>query len=195
MTSLDHLFRFNDLLHQFRNVERSLFVIGSERMENDAEHSYMLAVMAWYIVTTHKLDLDLSKVFKYALAHDLVEVYAGDTILHDQIEKVGQDDKEVREETALARLRKEFPEFEEMFEAMEGYTNRVDEESKFVYALDKVQPILNIYKDNGRTWKKHGTTLDIIKSVKGPKAGMNPTTDKYFKELMEILERKAGDLF
>ncbi len=195
MTNLDKLFAFNNLLHGFRKIERSIFVTGSDRQENDAEHCCMLALMAWYIVETHKLDLDLSKVFMYALSHDLVETYAGDTSLHNQIDQSGQDDKEVREKAAMLRLKQEFPEFEILHTAMEGYNNRVDEESKFVYALDKVQPILNIYSDNGRTWKKHGTTIDIIREVKSKKASLNPTTQKYFNELMEILERDKERLF
>jgi 5'-deoxynucleotidase YfbR-like HD superfamily hydrolase len=66
------------LLHDFQKVERVIFVPGNERNENDVEHSYLLAMLAWQIAEMVAPHLSRKKVLKYALVHDLVEV-CGDT--------------------------------------------------------------------------------------------------------------------
>ena len=79
MMNLDSVLQFCRLLMQFQAVERYGTEAPKGFRENDAEHSYSLAMMSWYIISTAKLDLDLQKSIQYSLAHDLVEVYAGDT--------------------------------------------------------------------------------------------------------------------
>src|SRR6476620_4741666 len=92
--SLWRIFKFLHLTYLFRKVEREVLYTKEERKENDLEHSAQLALLSWYIINTQNLKLDESKVFKYALAHDLVEVDAGDTFAFD---KQGQKSKLDRE--------------------------------------------------------------------------------------------------
>lgn len=66
------------LLHDFQKVERVVFVPQRDRQENDVEHSYLLAMLAWQLAEILAPQLSKEKVIKYALVHDLVEVYAGD---------------------------------------------------------------------------------------------------------------------
>lgn len=181
------------LLNQFRLVERSMRVNNAERFENDVEHSYSLAFLAWYIIADTKLDLDRDLVLKYSLIHDLVEVYAGDTYFAAGEEERGT--KVQREKDAALRLEKEIPEFAELHELIEQYEAREDKESRFVYALDKIQPMLNIYTDGGRTWKEKGVTIDMLVEHKKEKVAVSPEIEVYFNDLIAILREEEKMLF
>ncbi|MEI6238241.1 MAG: HD domain-containing protein [bacterium] len=194
MKSFDQILKFVDLIHQFRAVERMLLVKDSERRENDVEHSFSLAMLSWYINSTYKLGLNTDKLFKYALAHDLVEVFAGDTYYFHKDQSV-LDSKQKREEEAAEILKAKFPEFPELHEIIHEYEKRKDDESKFVYALDKVEPVLSIYRDGGRTWKKNKVTLDMLKTMKIPKVAIDKNIAEIFQELVERLEREHEVLF
>src|ERR1700733_10472324 len=107
-SNLQKILEFNTLLNNFRLVARAILVHGEERYENSMEHSYMLAMLADYIISLDNLTLNREKVMRYALIHDMIEVYAGDTpaFTHDQTLK---DSKEEREVNALKQLKTEFP--------------------------------------------------------------------------------------
>ena len=94
--------------------------------------------------------------------HDLVEVYAGDTPAVQKGYEEAKRTKQEREEKAALRLRKEFGEFPELHDLIDAYELRSDEESKFIYALDKIIPVMNIYLDEGHSWKIHDISLDDI---------------------------------
>lgn len=194
MTSLDNILFFADFLNRFRAVERKVRVNGQNRWENDAEHSYQLAMLAWYIVSSNNLPLDTNKVIQYALAHDLVETYAGDTPLFSD-DKAHAASKHEREQKALERIREEFPDFPDLRSLVAAFEKRIDAESRFVYALDKLQPAIAIYLDNGRTWKERGVTLDMIVEWKKENIAVSPDVEKYFHELVAPLEEKKAELF
>ena len=91
-----------DLLTEFQAVERQMYIPRLDRLENDSEHSYNLTMAAWLIISQDNLPLDLDLVIKYALVHDLVEVYAGDaSALDDEQIKT----KATKEHAALQRLK------------------------------------------------------------------------------------------
>lgn len=182
------------LLNKFRLVERTVRVNGADRLENDVEHSYNLALLAWYIATDNKLALDRDLILKYALIHDLVEVYAGDTYLFTT-NKEERNTKVQREKDAALRLKEEMPEFTELHELIEGYEAREDKESRFVYALDKIQPMLNIYTDDGRTWKEMGVTIDMLVEYKKEKVAVSPEIEVYFNDLIALLREDEERLF
>lgn len=179
--SLDSILKFSALLHEFRKVERMVLSNGTDRKENDVEHSYNLAMLAWFVNQTLDLKLDEAKLFKYSLAHDLVEVYAGDTYFF--LEEEAKKDKHEREEKAAQRIKKEFPEFKELHEMIEDYENKVNREAKFIYALDKIEPLLSIYLDKGVTWRKNKVTYEMLAAGKSPKVAVDPVVNEIFVEL------------
>lgn len=191
---LDRLLAFTKILNELRLVERVVRVNGSDRWENDQEHSYNLAMLAWYICESQNLSLDREKVFRYALAHDLVEVYAGDTYLYTE-DKALLESKVERERVAALRLEKEFPELPELHAAIQGYVTREDRESRFVYALDKIEPVLKMYLDNGRTWREKEISFDRMYESKKDKVALSPEIKPYFDELMTLLKSKEKELF
>lgn len=193
-TSLDRLLSFAKIINELQTVERVIRIKGGGRWENDVEHSYSLAMLAWYILDTERLPLDRDRVFRYALAHDLVEVYAGDTYLYSE-DKAFLDSKPERERLAAERLREEFPEIPEMHAAISGYVTKEDAESRFVYALDKIEPILKIYLAGGETWQEKGVTLSMLYESKRDKVALSPEIQPYFDELMQLLRKEEKELF
>lgn len=181
--SLDSILKFAELLHEFRKVERMVLSNGTDRKENDVEHSFNLAMLAWYVNQTLDLKLDESKLFKYSLAHDLVEVYAGDTYFY--LEEEAKKDKHEREEKAAKRIKEEFPEFKELHEIITEYEKKENKEAKFIYSLDKVEPLLSIYLDEGVTWRRHKITYEMITTGKAPKVAVDPVVNEIFEELVK----------
>ena len=193
-TNLPKIFKFAELLNNFRDIKRGVLANGTDRFENDIEHVCMLTLMADYIISVENLDLDRAKVMRYCLAHDLVEIYAGDTYAYSK-DKEHVNSKKDRELVAYKRLVTEFPEHKEFLKNIEGYEVRLDEESQFVYALDKLYPSLNIYLDNGNSWKKNKVGLSDVIAYKGEKMKFSPVVQKYWNELRELLEVNQHKLF
>lgn len=191
---LEKLIKFTKLLNEFRAVERVLRVPGQDRYENDTEHSYNLAMMAWYIVSSTKNNLDQDKVIRYALVHDFLEVYAGDTYIYSE-DAAHLASKHEREAAAIAKLRETLTEFPDLHATIDAYEARSDAESRFVYALDKIEPVLHMYLDGGRTWKEAKIGLERVYESKKDKVSLSPEIKPYFDELMELLKSKEKELF
>lgn len=191
---LEKLIAFTNLLEEFRKVERVLHVPRQERYENDTEHSYNLAMMAWYIVSSTTNNLDQNKVLRYALVHDFLEVYAGDTYIYSE-DAVHLASKHARETSAIAKLRETLTEFHDLHATIDAYEARNDAESRFVYALDKIEPIIHLYLDNGRTWKEEKVTFQMLYENKKDKVALSPEIKPYFDELVTLLKSKEKELF
>lgn len=191
---LQDLIQFSELLTKLQHTERVIRVCASDRFENDVEHSYMLALLGWYFVEKGKLKLDSNKVVKYALVHDLVEVYAGDVYFYETDPQV-KANKHKKEQEAAERIKKEFPDFAELHELIAAYESRKDPESMFVYALDKIQPIIQICLDGGRLWKERKVTLDMLIKAKVDKVALSEPVKKIFDELVAFLRTHEKELF
>lgn len=199
MFDLQKIFSYLHFLDEFRKIKRVMHNTGEESLENDTEHSYQLTMLAWYIIDAYKLDLDKDLVIRYCLVHDLVEVYAGDTYIYSQ-DKTHFDSKSQRETDSFLRIEKEFPEFPEMLWLIERYEHKDDRESLFVYALDKIIPVLHIYMDDGRTWKDTELTeivitIEKLRSIKDDKIKKSPELYTFWIEFVAILEDRRGELF
>ncbi|MBX4200149.1 HD domain-containing protein [Candidatus Parcubacteria bacterium] len=187
---MEKLLEFIELTRKFRAVKRRVIFAEDKQQENDIEHSFQLALTAWYLINTDKIKLDVEKALKYALAHDLVEVYAGDTpsAVHRSYE-AERHTKKAREEEALKRIKKEFPEFKELHKIIHAYEKREDKESRFVYALDKVMPILNIYLDKGYSWKVNDVKVKDVIAYKKDQIAESPEVKKYFDQLVPLIRK------
>jgi len=192
---LERVLAFTEMLQAFQKVDRVLRVPGMPgRWENDVEHSYNLAMLAWYLVTSEKLALDADLVLKYGMIHDLVEVYAGDTYIYSK-DPAHVASKHEREEAAAQQLKETFPEFDDLHLVIEQYEKREDPESRFIYALDKLQPVIHIYLDGGVTWKEMGVTLAMAIENKVPKVAGSPEVAACLDELLVLLHERQEELF
>lgn len=192
---LDKSLHFLKMLRDFEKVERALYRSEAHR-ENDVEHSYQLAMMAWFFAEQYKLPLSKEKLMMYALAHDLVEVYAGDTpVYHVPGHPNTVDTKKEREANALIEIQKNFSYFKGMVDAVTAYEQRLDPESVFIYELDKIVPALNIYLDNGLSWNILGVTLDDVIREKRKKVTSSKELVALLNDLLVRLESEQGSLF
>ncbi len=193
MKKLEDILDFSKLLNKFREVERVQTVPNNERRENSVEHSYQLAMLAWYIVDANKLSLDKNLILKYALIHDLVEIYAGDTYAFSKNESEYSTQKE-REHSASLRLKNEYTDFEDMNSLIQKYEIKEDKESKFVHVLDKLQAHINVYLEDGKSWKRLDVTLQMILENKN-KLSTSTEIEIYFNEFIALLKEKEWELF
>ncbi|MEX0934219.1 MAG: HD domain-containing protein, partial [Candidatus Saccharimonadales bacterium] len=91
-------------LIDFRNIKRMVYFPDGDERENDVEHSFFLAVIAWQLAERIDPSFDMGKIMQYALVHDLVEVHAGDTFAFGE----GADTKHARELAALGKIKDQF---------------------------------------------------------------------------------------
>ena len=189
---LDNLIDFIQFTHEFREVFRIARSPNGSRFENDTEHSYQLAMVAWYLIETDKLKLNKEKCLLYAMAHDLVEVYAGDTYFLDDNRG---NSKHKREEEALAKITKRFPKFKTLIKIIGEYEKKENKESKFIYSLDKIIPPIQIYLERGKLWHEKGVSFESLTENKKHKIAKSKTIDKYWRELLKELTKNRKKLF
>lgn len=134
-----------------RILRMNLHADGSKR-ENDAEHSWHLAVMAMLLEEYCSEKVDIARVIKIALVHDLVEVYAGDTFAYDA---KGYEDKDEREKMAADKLFGMLDDEQAAFfrALWDEFEEKSTPESRYANAVDRLQPLLLNYLTDGHTWK------------------------------------------
>lgn len=189
---LDGLIDFINFTHEFREVIRYEGTKLGKKVENDAEHSYQLAMVAWFLIEQDKLKLNKEKCFMYALAHDLVEIYAGDTFAFDKKHNLS---KQKREKEALKKIEKRFPSFKTLIKIIENFENMEDAESKFVYALDKIVPPIQIYLENGKMWHDKNISFEKLSENKNERIPISKDVNKYWQELLVELTKNKKKLF
>lgn len=142
---------FTAKIDKMTSVMRRTMLIDKSRRENDAEHSWHIAVMAMLFTEYAAEPVDIGRVVQMCVVHDLVEVIAGDTFAYD---KVGNIDKKDREKAAADQLFSEIPaeqgkllrSFWEEFDAMET------PDAKYAACMDRLQPFLHNTLTDGHTW-------------------------------------------
>lgn len=159
---LSRQIRFLLEIDKLKRVLRQTWHLDQSRKENDAEHSWHVAVMAVLLAEyAAEPGLDLAHVVKMILLHDLVEIDAGDTFAYDD---VAARDKPEREQAAADRLFGLLPadqaaEFRQLWEEFEA---RRTPEARYAAGLDRLQPLLHNYHTQGRTWREHGVTAEQV---------------------------------
>jgi 5'-deoxynucleotidase YfbR-like HD superfamily hydrolase len=153
---LDELMDFIKFNNLFRSKPRLIHYKGVDGFERTGEHSYQLAMVCWFLNSRFNLGLDPLRLHTYALVHDKPETYDGDTpafVLYNGAPITPcRIKKAAKESVARARIRREWFElFPEMVESLEAYERQEDEESQFVYAVDKLIACANIRQDDNRT--------------------------------------------
>lgn len=143
---------------KIKNIFRMTKIHDGSRRENDAEHSWHLTLMAFLLSEYSKADnIDVLKVMKMCIVHDIVEIDAGDTFCYDTAASM---DKLEREQKAADRIFALLPEDQgmELRELWEEFDAMETPEAKYAAALDRLQPVLLNYLNNGGTWQEHNIT-------------------------------------
>lgn len=149
-------------IDKLKHVVRQTWLMDGSRRENDAEHSWHLAALALLLGEyAAEPGLDLLRVLKMVVVHDLVEIDAGDTFAYDT---VGAKDKELREQRAAERIFNILPtdQATEIRSLWNEFEARQTPEARYATALDRFQPILHNYYTQGKAWRHHGITADQV---------------------------------
>jgi putative hydrolase of HD superfamily len=149
-------------IDKLKGVFRQTWLMDGSRRENDAEHSWHLAVMAVLLSEyAAEREVDLLRVVKMVLVHDLVEIDAGDVLVYHR----GKSSEwQAREREAAERIFRILPadQADELRGLWEEFEGRVTPEARFAAALDRFQPMLHNYQTQGKAWRQHGVTSDQV---------------------------------
>lgn len=165
--NLDRLLKFTIEADKMTHIQRRTLLTDGTRRENDAEHSWHIALMCMIFSEYAKEKPDAMHSANLCIAHDLIEIYAGDTFAFD---KQANKTKSQREHQAADKLFSILPEEQgkklrsmwEEFEAMET------KESKFANCMDRIQPFLHNTLTGGHTWLQGSATREDVENRMGP---------------------------
>lgn len=158
-------------IDKMKNVFRRNALVDASRRENDAEHSWHLALYVMLLNEHCSEKIDVEHTVKMVVCHDLIEIYAGDTFAYDTD---GYKDKKEREAASADRLFSLLePDQSLMLRSLwEEFEEKATTESKFANACDRLQPLLHNYLTDGLTWREGNVKLqqvldrmDIIRQI------------------------------
>ena len=164
----------NDLLKQIqfikeidkiKYIQRRTCLLNSDRPENDAEHSWHLALMAIALSEHANKPVDILRVLKMVLIHDIVEIDSGDVFVYDK----SKSHKNTEEEFAAAkRIFGLLPENQakELIDLWKEFEDGETDDAKFAKSLDKLEPLLQNFSNNGGTWDKYNVTYNEVYTKK-----------------------------
>ena len=144
-----------------KNILRQTHLSGHGRRENDAEHAWHMAVMAYLLREYSNEPVDIAKVMLMCLIHDIVEIDAGDTYAYDEAGKATQHE---REQKAAERIYGLLPkeQGEPLLELWEEFEAQQTPEAKFAHTMDNIQPMLLNDASGGLSWREHSVKLSQI---------------------------------
>jgi putative hydrolases of HD superfamily len=147
-------------------IRRQTLLPVSRRPENDAEHSWHLCLMAVILAEHSNQPVELARVLRMVIIHDLVEIDAGDTYAYDVAGQAGQHEREAR---AAERIFGLLPpdQAAELRAVWEEFEARETPEARFAAALDRLQPVLLNVLSDGQKWREHGVTLPRVVARNG----------------------------
>ncbi len=175
-----------------KNILRQTHLSGHGRNENDAEHAWHMAIMAYLLSEYSNEPVDVSKVMLMCLIHDIVEIDAGDTYAYDT---EGKKTQKAREEAAKERIYSLLPidqkmDLQAIFEEFEeGQTP----EARFARAMDNLQPLILNDSNGGGDWREHGVCAE---QIYGRQSRTKEGSEKLYEVTDQIIQKhiKEGSI-
>ena len=175
-----------------KNIFRQTHLSGHGRNENDAEHAWHMAIMAYLLREYSNEPVDITRVMLMCLIHDVVEIDAGDTYAYDE---EGKKTQKAREEAAKERIYSLLPEDqkEELAAIFDEFEESKTPESKFAHAMDNLQPLMLNNSNDGGDWREHGVSA---KQVYGRQSRTKEGSEKLYEVTDQIIKkhREKGSL-
>lgn len=189
MDRLEKIVEFCRTIDREKFIQRKTYLTDGERLENDAEHAWHLAVMALLLMEYSNAEIDLLRVVSMVLIHDLVEIYAGDTFAYDE---AGMKTQKARESAAADRLFPMLPDdlasrFRRLWDEFESGETA---EAKFAHTLDNFQPMMLQAASDGRAWIEGGRRLSEVlrrnaRTAEGSKTLWNYAEEHFIRPQIE----------
>lgn len=189
----------NDLIKQIefiKEIDKTKYIfrktklLHSDRPENDAEHGWHLAMMVLVLAQYANEPIDVAKVVKMVLIHDIVEIDSGDVFMYDTTKSHDNFDEELKAARRIFGLLPEEQANELIalwleFEAMETA------ESKFARAIDRLEPLLQNSSNGGGTWREFGVKYDTVIKKKAVIKEGSETLWRFAKDLIDENVKKG----
>ena len=168
-----------------KNIFRQTHLSGHGRRENDAEHAWHMAVMAYLLQEYSNEPVDITRVMLMCLIHDVVEIDAGDTYAYDA---EGLKTQKAREEAAKERIYSLLPEDQkkELAAIFDEFEESKTPESKFAHAMDNLQPLMLNNSNDGGDWREHGVSA---KQVYGRQDRTKEGSEKLYEITEQIIKK------
>ena len=172
-------------IDKLKNIFRQTHLSLNGRNENDAEHSWHMAIMAYLLKEYSNEEIDIAKVMIMCLIHDIVEIDAGDTYAYDVAELSSQKS---REDEAKERIFSILPkeQKEDLISLFDEFEENESAEARFVHAMDNLQPLILNNGNDGGDWREHNVTSEqIYKRQRKTKLGSEKlfeVTDKIIRD-------------
>lgn len=148
-------------IDKLKYIQRKTKLFHSDRAENDAEHSWHLAMMTLILAEHSDTPIDVLKVLKMVLIHDIVEIDAGDTFLYDTAKNHSNTEEEF---LAAQRIFGLLPEkqAEEFIAVWKEFEDGLTDEAKFAKTMDRFEPLLQNVSNNGGTWAEFNVPYEKV---------------------------------
>ena len=168
-----------------KNIFRQTHLSGYGRNENDAEHAWHMAIMAYLLREYSNEPVDITRVMLMCLIHDVVEIDAGDTYAYDA---EGLKTQKAREEAAKERIYSLLPEDQkkELAAIFDEFEESKTPESKFAHAMDNLQPLMLNNSNDGGDWREHGVSA---KQVYGRQDRTKEGSEKLYEITEQIIKK------
>jgi len=187
---LDRVFSFLRTLDALKTVERSAWLTGAERHEDDADHSWHMAVFALLLHRELGVEADLGRCLEMILCHDLIEALVGDTNVYDS---AGREEQAAREQAAAEELYAQLP--DDLREHVEGLWREFDAaetpEARFCKAMDRLQAMSQNVFTGGRGWRDHDVPEARVREVNGAVADRCPAVWPAFDWVFTVATAKG----
>ncbi|MDR6562440.1 MULTISPECIES: HD domain-containing protein [unclassified Arcicella] len=176
-------------IDKLKYIQRKTKLFNSDRNENDAEHSWHLAMMVLILAEHSNAPIDILKVLKMVLIHDIVEIDAGDTFLYDTTKNHVNTEEEL---IAAHRIFGILPEnqAQELISIWLEFEEGKSNEAKFAKTMDRLEPILQNMSNNGGTWAEFNVSYDtVIEKTKGMVKGSTTIWEYTENQLHEAVDK------
>ena len=176
-----------------KNILRQTHLSGHGRRENDAEHAWHMAIMAYILREYANESVDIGKVMLMCLIHDVVEIDAGDTYAYDDEALSSQAEREQR---AKERIYSLLPpdQCKELSELFDEFEECKTPEARFAHVMDNLQPIMLNNSNGGSDWVEHGVSAKKV--YKRQERIKNGASDVLYDVIDGIIKenKKIGNL-
>ena len=188
MTRLEKQISFIVEIDKVKNIFRQTLLADGNRKENDAEHSWHIALMAILLKEYAEEEVDVLKVMTMVLLHDLVEIDAGDTYAYDTVAAASKREREVK---AADRIFGMLPEdqgsyFRALWDEFEEYETA---DAKYAHLLDNFQPLLLNDASGGISWREHGVKKSQIYKRN---ERIEETSETIWKKIQELVDKNIA---
>ena len=170
-------------IDKLKYIQRKTKLFNSDRHENDAEHSWHLAMMTIVLAEHSDKPIDILKVVKMVLIHDIVEIDAGDIFIYDTVKNHSNTDEEL---LAAQRIFGLLPEEQakEFIAIWQEFEDGKTDEAKFAKTMDRFEPLLQNTSNNGGTWKEFDVPYQKVYDKKVAIKDGSATIWKYAENLI-----------